>query len=242
MARSIKRRAVGPSWFSIATESLSSEHVFVVSFEIDSVNFISHLLRRIRRLLQPNGFAASPVSFPLQLPGARPRLVYPATTNGLHFVLLVVVVVDVAIARRRHSARCVFVSRSTLVGHFRVQKKKEIDWLGNTVGPAFTFVVKSKTTRAEFYFYFFVFVVFEGPFYFGIGWTEGGDGNHWAGVTHCSWPGSLSTYRLSTEQRKSGGEERKISKQERKKGIRPTKNKNLISSERDLLLDDGRHD
>jgi hypothetical protein len=157
MARSIKRRAVGPSWFSIATESLSSEHVFVVSFEIDPVNFISHLLRRIRRLLQPNGFATGPVSFPLQLPGARPGLVYPATTNGLlHFVLLVVVV-DVAIARQRHSARCVFVSRSTLVGHyFASTTKKEIDWLGNTVGPAFTFVVKSKTTRAEFYFYFFV--------------------------------------------------------------------------------------
>jgi hypothetical protein len=43
-------------------------------------------------------------------------------------------------------------------------KKKEIDWLGNTVGPAFTFVVKSKTTRAEFYFYF-LFSSFRGAFF-----------------------------------------------------------------------------
>jgi hypothetical protein len=84
--------------------------------------------------------------------------------------------------------------------------------------------------KGRILFLFFCLVVFEGPFFnFRIGWTEGGDGNHWAGVTHCSWPGSLSTYRLSTEQRKSGREERKISKQEReKKGIRPTKNTKIL--------------
>lgn len=219
MALGIKRRAVGPSWFSIATESLSSEHVFVVSFEIDSVNFISHLLlRRIRRLLQPNGFATGPVSFPLQLPGARPGLVYPATTNRLLHFVLVVVVVDVAIARQRHSARCVFVSRSTLVGHFRVYNKKRNRLAGKHSRTRIYFCSEIEDDKGRILFLFFCLVVFEGPFfYFRIGWTEGGDGNHWAGVTHCSWPGSLSTYRLSTEQRKSGGEERKISKQEREK-------------------------
>lgn len=173
MARSIKRRAVGPSWFSIATESLSSEHVFVVSFEIDSVHFISHLLRRIRRLLQPNGFAASPVSFPLQLPGARPRLVYPATTNGLHFVLLVVVVVDVAIARRRHSARCVFVSRSTLVGHFRVQKKKRNRLAGKHSRTRIYFCSEIEDDKGRILFLFFCFCSFRRAFLF-WNWVDGG--------------------------------------------------------------------
>jgi hypothetical protein len=47
---------------------------------------------------------------------------------------------------------------------FASTTKKEIDWLGNTVGPAFTFVVKSKTTRAEFYFYF-LFSSFRGALF-----------------------------------------------------------------------------